>query len=91
MAARQAIGQVESGVRQEIRERGLAKISPALAVQAIDCAHEVDLATNSRDKALLLNALLRITQELRALEPVKAEEDGVDDFTARRTSRYSAA
>lgn len=66
------------------RLAALRDLRDLLAAQIVGCE-------SLRDLAALSGRLQAVMDQIAALEPPKAEGDGVDEITARRTARRASA
>ncbi len=66
------------------RLAALRDLRDLLAAQIVGCE-------SLRDLAALSGRLQAVMDQIAALEPPKAEGDGVDEITARRTARRAGA
>lgn len=54
-------------------------------------ARQIEACESMRDLAALSGRLQAVLAEIAALEPKKAEGDGIDEIAKRRTARRSSA
>jgi hypothetical protein len=78
-------------IRAELDELNAHQTTPGLAAMAIDLAKAFDACTDApTSRAVVARELAALMKTVRALAPVKAEGDTVDDLSARRAKRRGA-
>lgn len=77
-------------VRAELDELSAYQTSPGLAAVALELAKAFDSTDAPTSKAVVARELAALMKTVRALAPVKAEGDKLDDLSARRAKRRGA-
>jgi hypothetical protein len=86
------LGLVASAIKDEIADLNVEDRSPGMTALALSLARAVDSsAKNPAAKAVAARELRAVMRELRALAPVEAKGDAVDDVAEQREKRRSAA
>jgi hypothetical protein len=75
----------------KLRESDPALATSALASTMLALAREMDDDNSATSKSMCAKALLDIDTRLRMLRPSTAQEDEVDELTARRTARLTGS
>ncbi len=82
---------VIDGVERDLAQLPNEFAKCGLAEAALAMARELDGDNNATAKANCANAIRDILAQLRELAPKPKEKDKLDDLSARRTARRSAA
>lgn len=85
-----AVKAVEKDLKR-LRERDKELAESTLAATALAMAHELDGANSATSKSMCARVLNETMERLWELAPAEKENDGVDELTARRDARRSAA
>jgi hypothetical protein len=74
----------------ELEELNAHQTTPGLAAVAIELARAFDGTDAPTSRAVVARELAALMKTVRALAPVKAEGDKLDDLSARRAKRRGA-
>jgi hypothetical protein len=86
------LGAVATAIKEEITALRVSHQAPGMTALALSLARAVDAsAKNPGGKAVAARELRAVMRELRALAPVEAEGDAVDDVAQQREKRRAAA
>ncbi len=83
------VGPVERAVRADLRR--LADVPPTLAEAAVAVAQTMDRTSAARDMAALARELRATYADMVKASPERPEESTVDELSAKRDARRSAA
>lgn len=82
---------VVDSLRAELEALGPRGAGSTLAATALALAAELDADNSATSKSMCAKSMVDVLRELRVLAPPKPEVDNLDDLTARRMARRSAA
>lgn len=82
---------VVAALRAELKALGPKGADSTLAATALSLAAELDADNSATSKSMCAKSMVDVLRELRLIVPPKQEADNLDDLTARRAARRSAA
>lgn len=82
---------VIEAVQGDLERLGPKAARSGLAAVALALAAELDGDNSATSKSMCAKSMVDVLRELRLLAPPKLEADDLDDLTARRLARRSAA
>jgi len=82
---------VADQIRAEIKQLGVAEVAPGQAELAVTLAETFDETEAPTSRAVVARELAAVMKTLRALAPVQADGDALDELTRKREARRRGA